>query len=200
MPARDKTPGRPRQTQRTRRALVAAADELFAEGLAPTVTLAAERADVSRATAYRYFPTQEALLLATEYLGDSEALRILPELAHEIDDPAERIAEAVRRGAVWTLGRESRLRAILRVSLDPASGAARPARRREYIRQLTASFAGELAPEAYEGLVGSLTLLFGIDPIVAIRDNSSVPASQIPDLLAWTARAVVSSALAQAEG
>src|ERR687883_677789 len=89
MPARGRS--RPRQTQRTRRALIAAADELFAEGRVPTVAAVAERADVGRATAYRYFPTQEALLLETTFLGDSRAMREIPELAGTIADPAERL-------------------------------------------------------------------------------------------------------------
>src|SRR5436189_5759169 len=112
------SPTRERQRGRTRRALIDAADALFAEGRVPTVAEVAERADVGRATAYRYFPTQEALLLETTFLGDSGPLRSLPELVSEIPDPAERIAEAVRRGAEWTLGREARLRAILRMSLE----------------------------------------------------------------------------------
>ena len=135
---------RDRQTRRTKRALLAAADELFAEGRVPTVAEVAERADVGRATAYRYFPTQEALLLETTFLGDSEPMRALPELADQIEDPAERVAEAVRRGAEWTLGREARLRAILRMSLDPKAGAERPARRRGYIAQLLASVKDDL--------------------------------------------------------
>src|SRR6201986_5280495 len=94
---------RDRQTRRTKRALLAAADEIFAEGRVPTVADVAERADVARATAYRYFPTQEALLLETTFLGDSDALRDIPALAAAIEDPAERMAEAVRTGARWTL-------------------------------------------------------------------------------------------------
>src|SRR3978361_1869008 len=57
--------GRIRQKARTREALVAAARELVATGgRAPTVAEAAPGADVSRTTAYRYFPTQRSLLLA----------------------------------------------------------------------------------------------------------------------------------------
>jgi len=186
---------RDRQTRRTKRALLAAADELFAEGRVPTVAEVAERADVARATAYRYFPTQEALLLETTFLGDSEPLRALPELADQFEDPAERVAEAVRRGADWTLGREARLRAILRMSLDPDADAERPGRRRHYIAKLLESARNDLAPDDYERLVGSLTLLFGIDPIVSIRDNSDVDPERIPDVLAWAAHALVSAAL-----
>jgi AcrR family transcriptional regulator len=183
------------QRSRTRRALLAAADELFAEGRVPTVAEVAERADVGRATAYRYFPTQEALLVETTFLGNQDALRALPELAERIDDPAARVAEAVRAGADWTLEREARLRMILRASLDPASDAKRPARRRRYIADLLASVRDDLPPETYDRLTGALTLLFGIDPIVAIADNSDIDREQIPEVLAWAAESLVRAAL-----
>ena len=189
---------RERQTQRTRRALIAAADELFAEGQVPTVAGVAERADVARATAYRYFPTQEALLLETTFLGDSDAMRDIPTLAQTIDDPAERMAEAVRTGARWTLDREARLRAILRASLDPAGGTTRPARRRAYITALLEPLEGTLPAETRARLAGALTLLFGIDPVVSLTDNGDVARDEIPDVLAWTARRLVEAALAEA--
>jgi AcrR family transcriptional regulator len=195
MPASEKKT-RPRQTERTRRALIAAADELFAEGQVPTVAAVAERADVGRATAYRYFPTQEALLLETTFLGDSETLRSLPELTRESDEPAGGVAEAVRRGAEWTLEREARLRMILRASLDPAGGTTRPARRRGYIAALLEPL--DLPPETHERLAAALTLLFGIDPIVALTDNSDIERERIPEVLAWTARGLVRAALAEA--
>ncbi len=185
---------RDRQTRRTKRTLLAAADELFAEGRVPTVAEVAERADVARATAYRYFPTQEALLLESTFLGDSGPMRSLPTLVDEIADPPDRVAEAVRRGAEWTLGREARLRTILRMSLEH-EGPLRPARRRGYIAQLLGDLEGRLSPDAYERLTGALTLLFGIDPIVSIRDNSDITAARIPDLLAWVAHELVRSAL-----
>jgi len=48
------------------------------------------------------------------------------------------------------------------------------------------------------GPSGALTLLFGVDPIVALADNSDIPRKRIPDVLAWTARGLVESALAEA--
>jgi AcrR family transcriptional regulator len=185
---------RDRQTRRTKRALLVAADEIFAEGRVPTVADVAERADVARATAYRYFPTQEALLLETTFLGDSGPIRSLSELVNEISDPAQRVAEAVRRAAAWTLGSEARLRTILRMSLEHES-VQRPARRRHYIAQLLGDVETEMPPDAYERLTGSLTLLFGIDPIVSIRDNSDIPPGRIPDVLAWASYVLVRSAL-----
>jgi AcrR family transcriptional regulator len=53
--------GRTQQKSRTRQALVEATHELLAEGLTPQVEDAAERAGISRTTAYRYFPNQRSL-------------------------------------------------------------------------------------------------------------------------------------------
>src|SRR5439155_18759561 len=54
---------RANQKQRTRAAIIEAAAALLRAGTPPTVAEAAEKALVSRATAYRYFPTQESLLV-----------------------------------------------------------------------------------------------------------------------------------------
>jgi AcrR family transcriptional regulator len=51
------------QKRRTRAALVEAAQRLLDQGRTPTVADVADEALVSRATAYRYFPSQEHLLL-----------------------------------------------------------------------------------------------------------------------------------------
>ena len=55
--------GRVNQKRRTRSAIIAAAQAIVEQGATPTVAQAAEDALVSRTTAYRYFPTQESLLL-----------------------------------------------------------------------------------------------------------------------------------------
>src|SRR5215475_14511286 len=83
--------GRTRQKTRTRRALVEAARELLAQGVIPQVEEAADAADVSRTTAYRYFPNQRALLVAT--FPQLEASTLLP--ANAPQDPEERLALAV---------------------------------------------------------------------------------------------------------
>src|SRR5262245_51244673 len=54
--------GRERQRNRTRRLLVQTASELIRNGHEPSIAELAEAEDVSRATAYRYFPTREVLL------------------------------------------------------------------------------------------------------------------------------------------
>src|SRR5579884_1615627 len=107
--------GRRRQKARSRNALVAAARQLLAEGITPTVEQAADRAEVSRTTAYRYFPTRRVLLAATypEIEAGSQLGTEPP------SDPLERldlVTEAITRQVVE---HEPELRAQLRLSLEP---------------------------------------------------------------------------------
>src|SRR5678815_5264893 len=80
--------GRSRQKSRTHAAMLAATRALLAEGVTnPTVEQVADRAEVSRTTAYRYFPNQHALLLASYPNLDAPSL-----LGDEpSDDPLERL-------------------------------------------------------------------------------------------------------------
>jgi AcrR family transcriptional regulator len=55
--------GRPNQKTRTRKDLLQAAARLMKQGRTPTLEEVAEEALVSRATAYRYFPSMEALMV-----------------------------------------------------------------------------------------------------------------------------------------
>ncbi|HKS60105.1 MAG TPA: helix-turn-helix domain-containing protein, partial [Xanthobacteraceae bacterium] len=55
--------GRPNQKTRTRKDLLQAASRLMKQGRALTLEEVAEEALVSRATAYRYFPNVEALMV-----------------------------------------------------------------------------------------------------------------------------------------
>src|SRR5215218_8261339 len=67
--------GRTRQKARTRDAMVVAARALLGEGVTPTVEQSAERAGVSRTTAYRYFPNRRSLLVAAyPELGETSLL------------------------------------------------------------------------------------------------------------------------------
>src|SRR5688572_12816733 len=84
--------GRTRQKARTRTALLEATRELVARGRTPNVEEAAEAAGVSRATAYRYFPNQRALLVAAH--PEIEAKELLGGDAPV--DPQERLDRTIR--------------------------------------------------------------------------------------------------------
>src|SRR5215208_4044655 len=107
--------GRRNQKARTRAALLEATRALLAEGVSPTVEQSADRAAISRTTAYRYFTNQRALLTAvypeitTGSLLDADAPA----------DPAARLELVVERFTAQVLKHEPELRAQLRLSLEP---------------------------------------------------------------------------------
>jgi AcrR family transcriptional regulator len=115
--------GRTAQKSRTRAALLAAARELLAAGLSPKVEDAAERAGISRTTAYRYFASQRSLLLAAHPT-------IGPETLLPADAPADakgRLDVVMTAFTAYNFRWEPQLRTALRLSLEP--GADQPALR-----------------------------------------------------------------------
>ena len=106
--------GRTNQKRRTREALVAAARSIVADGRTPTVEQAAEIASVSRTTAYRYFPSQRALLAAAH--PETAVQSLLPRDAPE--DVAARLDIVVAAYTSMILDNESQQRTMLRLSLE----------------------------------------------------------------------------------
>src|SRR3954454_421038 len=107
--------GRTGQKARTHDALVSAARDLLAGGSTPTVEQAAAAAGISRATAYRYFPNQRALLVASH--PEIEERSLLGDDAPS--EPAARLAEAMHEMLRIVLEPEAELRTQLRLSLEP---------------------------------------------------------------------------------
>src|SRR5918998_1860764 len=93
MPVDRKPPERGNQRFRTRKDLLAATARLMKNGRKPSLEEVAEAALVSRATAYRYFPSVEALLVEASLdvaVPDGEAV-----FADDpSEDPEERVAKA----------------------------------------------------------------------------------------------------------
>src|SRR5882762_6649682 len=97
--------GRIDQKRRTRDALVAAARQLVAGGAT---------AEISRATAYRYFPNQRVLLAAAH--PETAASSLLPDDAPH--DPATRLDLVVDAFTRMIVETEAQQRTMLRLSLD----------------------------------------------------------------------------------
>jgi len=180
------------QKNRTRMALIETAAALMREGKTPTVHEVAAKADISRATAYRYFPTQDMLLAEVALFSAGGPLL----LDREADQPLpEWAGQLVRRIGEWSLTNETALRTILRLSLDPTSGIRRPGHRVEWIERALAPAKKQIDPRTYKKLSQALTLLMGIDPIVAMKDIAGASNEELLDSLEWTATALVQAAL-----
>jgi AcrR family transcriptional regulator len=76
------------------------------QGTVPTVAGVARLAGVSRATAYRYFPTQQALLVEIA-VGPAMAPVEAALGEHETEDVARRLSRLVESSAASVLAREA---------------------------------------------------------------------------------------------
>jgi AcrR family transcriptional regulator len=189
--------------ERTLRLLREAARELLRTGRPLTVPAAAELAGVSRATAYRYFPNNDAVVLnaamslADDPLDDSDWA---PSPGTSPGEVSARAAELVRATAAWAFEHETELRMMLRLSLDPEREQENPRRgltnRGRWIAALLEGLPSDVPQPARERLANSLIPLFGSDAIVWTTDMAELPREQATDLLAWMAQVLVKATLA----
>lgn len=194
--------GRVNQKQRTRQALIDAALALQERGQMPSFVEVAEEARVSRATAYRYFTSIEALLseAATE-----RALQPTVPVCQPGDDPVEAAGIAAREFARILLEDEVGLhvmeRSFMAVWLDNAAEArpARPGRRMKFITPIVEALAGELPPAARRRLAQSLAMVMGTEALLALRDVAGASVAEAVEAGAWAAQALVKQARAEAE-
>ncbi|VVO76938.1 hypothetical protein PS903_01560 [Pseudomonas fluorescens] len=198
---RDGDQGRVNQRLRTRQALIDAAVAMRDEGHNPTVAQVAERARVSRATAYRYFPSMEALI--SETAADRE-MQPLERLWRPGDDPVKGIGLAANALNTLLLDDEIGLhvmeRSFMTVWLESESHEPlRPGRRMSYIEPIVDSLKDVLSPRARKRLKQALSIVMGTEALIAVRDISRASIEESLDAAAWAARALVRQALAEAE-
>jgi AcrR family transcriptional regulator len=190
------TTGRTRQKARTRDAIVGAARRLMADGSMPTVEEAASAASISRATAYRYFPNQRALVTATfPELTDPSLLGETPP-----SDPRARLEVVVDTIARQTLEHEPELRNMLRLSLEPDSARQadlpfRKGRRIGWIGEALEPLRGRLPEPELQRLVLAIAAGVGIDALVWLTDIAGLSPERAVDVMRWSALALLQSAL-----
>ncbi len=187
--------GRSAQKTRTREALVAAARDLVAAGVTPTVEDAAAAASISRTTAYRYFPNKRAMLLAAH--PEIAATSMLP--ADPPQDPAARLDAVVRNFSAMILDTEAQQRTMLRLSLeaDVAERNALPLRQGRAIAWISEALNGlrdELSDEQFHHLVLSVRATIGIEAIVWLVDVAGLTRGQAVALTRWSAQALLQRA------
>ncbi|NBB63468.1 TetR family transcriptional regulator [Pseudomonas sp. ODNR1LW] len=193
--------GRVNQKLRTRQALIEAAIALRDEGQQPTVAQVAERAKVSRATAYRYFPTVEALISETAADRDMPPLE---RIWRPGDDPVKGMglaANALNKLLIEDeIGLHVMERSFMTVWLENESHEPlRPGRRLSYIEPIVDSMKDVLAPKARKRLKQALSIVMGTEALIAVRDVSGASTEESLDASAWAARALVRQALEEAE-
>jgi AcrR family transcriptional regulator len=189
--------GRTQQKQRTRNELIAAARELVAQGgAAPTVEQAAAAAAISRTTAYRYFPSQRALLAAAH--PETALDSLLPPDAG--DDPAERLATAVASFTAMIIDTEQQQRTMLRLSLEADGDSPdlplRKGRAVGWFEEALRPLTPQLTEQGVRELAIAVRSAVGIESLVWLTDIAGLRTDQAQALMGWTAQALLSHALA----
>jgi AcrR family transcriptional regulator len=184
---------RHRQKKRTRKALLDAAVELVRQGREPTVAEVAVVGEVSRATAYRYFPSQESLLADMRMFAPEGPAAMFEKVTLETTDPVERVGVLARQVAEWAFQNEPALRTMLRLSLDPETGVRRPGHRIRWIAEALQPLQGKVDATALERLSSALTMVLGIDPVIPLTDFAKLTPEQGIEVIEWAARTLVRS-------
>jgi len=188
--------GRTQQKSRTRQALVAATRELLAEGQTPRVEDAAQRATISRTTAYRYFPNQRSLLLAAN--PDISPDTLLP--ADAPTDPVARLDAFMAAFTRYNYDWEPQLRQSLRLTLESSAGKTdRPALRQgraigwieDALRPV-----GERYPDVnIRQLAVAIRSATGIESLIWLIDIAGYSRKRAAETVRQTAQALLTAAI-----
>ncbi len=177
--------------------MVETASAMMRRGLSPSVSDVAEAAGVSRSTAYRYFPTLADMLRAVV----AEALGPILDW----DDPATtgeaRLASLYGKTFRRMSEHEATFRAAIRQSLEPSMEA--PGDKtlgRGHRRALLARAVRDsgLTPAQANKLVPALSLTFGIEALIVLKDICGLDDRQAEDVAVWSACALLQAARREA--
>ncbi|HKU95808.1 MAG TPA: helix-turn-helix domain-containing protein [Vineibacter sp.] len=192
--------GRPNQRRRTRKDLLQAAARLMKQGRKPSLEEVAEEALVSRATAYRYFPTIEALLL------EASLDVVIPEAqdlfrGQSSTDPVSRLQRVDLALHDMIAANEAPLRLMLAQSLERSARndkdrelPARQNRRTPLIEAALEPARHQFEPATLETLSRALALIIGTEAMVVCKDVLQLDDAEARSVRHWAIRTLVEAA------
>jgi AcrR family transcriptional regulator len=182
---------------RTRRLMLDTAIALMQQGETPSVTDVAEAAEVSRATAYRYFPSQADLIHAVV----DEALGPILGWESDSNDAAERIEDLLSVSMPRIVEFEATFKAALKLSLEQWAqrqagtlGEEPPFKRGhrvELLQQAIAPLKKTLPRGQFKRLAQALSLAYGLEVLIILKDLWGLEENEMQNVAQWTARALV---------
>jgi AcrR family transcriptional regulator len=188
--------GRTEQKLRTRQALVDATRALLSQGETPRVEDAAERARISRTTAYRYFPNQRALLLAAQPQLQPDTL-----LGSDApSDPVSRLDAFMAAFTRYNFQWEAQLRTALRLSLDTRKADDEPPLLRRgraigWIEDALTPMRQSRPDVDVHRLAVAIRSATGIESLVWLQDIAGQSRDEAAETVRRTAQALLAAAL-----
>ena len=159
------------QKNRTRSALLAAANRLIENGETITVARVADAAEISRATAYRYF--SDPGTLTAEVTLDIQ-LESTHDILKGIKDPRQRVHAIAHYYLTFIRQHEGQFRNFLAQTMrhwaEQSEIPLRGARRVSAFSQALGPVKSQMKPAEFTDLVHRLSMLTGLEQHIAIND------------------------------
>lgn len=180
---------------KTHSLLLACAMELYDGGVFPSITELAAHAQVSRATAYRYFPTQSALISAVV----AKSLGPILEWQPQDNDALKRIHQLLAFAYPQMEQHEGALRAALQLSLQqwakatPGEKFVRGNRKR-LLKLAVEPLQNKLPAEALQRVIHAFSLIYGSEVFLVLKDIWGLELGDIQDVTQWMAKAIIRQA------
>ena len=185
---------------RTRRLMLDAAITLMQSGLTPSVTGVAEIAGVSRATAYRYFPSEAALVHAVV----DEALGPILDWSPSDGSAGERVADLLATAIPRIDEFEATFKASLRLSLEQwaqrraGTFGSEPlftrGHRIDLLMNATAPLGNKLTRSQHLRVAQALSLVFGVEVLNVLKDIWGLTPGEAQSVAQWAAKALIDTA------
>ncbi|MBK8082747.1 MAG: TetR/AcrR family transcriptional regulator [Devosia sp.] len=191
---------------RTRKLMLETATALMQRGETPSVSAVAEAAEVSRATAYRYFPSQAALVQAVV----DEGLGPILDWTSTSTDAEARVLDLFALSMPRILEFEATFKAALKLSLEQWAqrragtlGAEPPFKRGhrvELLQKAIAPLRESLTEAQFQRLAKALSLVYGLEVLIVLKDLWGLEFDEIRDVANWTATVLVRAAIEESAG
>lgn len=186
----------------TRRLLLESAMGLIRDGHVPSLPEVAKRAEVSRATAYRYFPSRSALITAVI----DWSLGPVRTFATDEPDGRKRVTELFTSSFPRFKDFEPQMRAALQLSLEhwalERAGLLdeepyRRGHRIAILRHAIEPLKSQLTAKALDRLHKALSVVYGIEPYVVLKDIWGLDDKEVENIALWIADTLVAATLQQ---
>ena len=157
-------------------------------------------AKVSRATAYRYFPSRSKLVSAVI----AEALAPVRRAVPQQGDAKQRLHELLNRTYSRFSEYEPHMRAALQLALEHQSLEAagmleeepfRRGQRQQILKVTLAPLRAKLTPRAWNRLMKALAVVYGIEPMIVLKDICGANDRETEAVVRWMMDALVDAAL-----
>ncbi len=183
---------------------MAEAMQLVRRGRVPSVAEVAVAAGVSRATAYRYFRDRSELITAVV----EESLGPVRSFEPQSTGGRERVLELFDETFPRFKEFEPHLRAALGLALEHQAMESaglleeppyRRGHRREILRRAMKPMRSTLAPRSYDRLLKALSLVYGIESYVVLKDIWALADREVESVARWMVDALIAHATRPAE-